>query len=117
MAHLPEPEPEPGEEREVEESKAEKRPTSNGYGKAGIPPPNTDACRPLIYPVAFCDMKRKAPSKGYSTAATSGAKMRRGKGESITVPGGVRHKNEIMGRLLQASDLMEASTAHGQHDV
>ncbi len=37
--------------------------------------------------------------------------------ESITVPGGVRHKNEIMGRLLQASDLMEASTAHGQHDV
>ena len=37
--------------------------------------------------------------------------------QSITVPGGARHKNKIMGRLLQASDLMEASTAHGQHDV
>ena len=91
--------------------------TGNGYGKAVIPPPITDACRPLIYPAAFCDTKRKAPSKRYPTAATSGAKMWRGKGESITVPGGVRHKNEIMGRLLQASDLMEASTAHGQHDV
>ena len=50
---------------------------------------------------------RGAPREFYWTACW----------KSITVPGGARHKNKIMGRLLRASDFMEASTAHGQQDV